>query len=140
MRNYAAQREIESIFLENGFAENEFVVGTGQTFSKKGEKLRFEFRASNRKPVLDKTARYAVKYFSEQDYYILWKTRYKTLEKREVYRSCYSVDAADAQSSFQLNKDAHKGVEFRWRMQENVIVVDLEGLKRIIENLSKEEK
>jgi hypothetical protein len=140
MRNYAVQKEIEKIFLENGFTENEFVVGTGQTFSKKDKKCRFEFRAGNRKPILNRTAQYVVKYFAEQDFCILWEPRRKTSEKREVYRSCYSIDVADAQSGFQLNKDTYKGVEFHWRLQENVTVVDIDGLKQIVKKLSQERR
>lgn len=139
MRDYIKQKEIEEIFAVNGFSKSEYVVGTGRTFSKKGNRIRFEFAARNRQQILEKTAIYAVKYFAEQDFYILWKIRQKTSKEREVYRTCLSVDVDDANKSYEANKKVIKGVEFSWQLQEDVVVVDFENLEQIIEKISQKE-
>lgn len=138
MRYYNKQIEVEKIFLENKFTQDEFVVGTGKTFSKKRiNKERFEFGAGNRKPILNKTAKYAVKYFSEYDFYIVWKTNRDASLNRTQYCSVFSVDLDDAIKAYQNNMSAHKGVGFEWNFKENVEVVDFDNLKILIENLSK---
>ena len=138
MRYYNKQIEVEKIFLENGFTHDDFVVGTGNTFSKKGKKFRFEFNARNRETVLKHTAKYAVKYFSETDFYILWKVRCKTSPTKYSLRSIYSIDYDEAIEAYNTNKNASKGVEFEWRFKEDVAVVDFETLKKIISNISNE--
>lgn len=129
------RKEVEELFLKQGFSTDDFVVGVGKTFSKKGKEKRFEFNARERKPILCHTARYVVKYFSDFDFYIIWKTRQKTTPGRVVFRSVFSLKADDAFEAFKLNSVAHKGVEFEWRLAENVNVVNAEDLKKIVERL-----
>ncbi len=140
MNDIKKRKEIETLFLANGFTQDEFVVGTGKTFSKKGiNKERFEFEAKNRKPILNKTAKYAVKYFFDYDFYIVWKTnRYASLNGTQ-YCTVFTVDSKDAISAYKNNMSAHKGVGFEWNFKENVEVVNFENLKILIENLSKQE-
>lgn len=134
------RKEIEDLFLSNKFTQDEFVVGIGKTFSKKGiNKERFEFEAKNRKSILNKTAKYAVKYFSDYDFYIVWKTNRDASLNRTQYCSVFSVDANDAINAYRNNMSAHKGVGFEWNFKENVEVVDFDNLRIIIENLSKQE-
>lgn len=128
--------KIENIFLKNGFSKDEFVVGTGTTFTKKAKNYRFEFSAKNREQVLNKTAKYAVKYFAEQNFYILWKLRQQTLPGEYTYRTMPSIGANDAYNAYEQGKMARKGVTFKWRLEEYVAVVDFDSLEKIIHDLS----
>ena len=137
MRHFNKELEIEKVFLENGFTNKEFVVGTGDTFYKKGKKVRFEFDARSRDAVVNHTAKWAVKYFSEQNFCILWKVYAKTTQSRYCYRYIYSIDVDEAMETYNTNRNAKKGVEFEWRFEEDVIVTNFDDFRKIVANLSK---
>lgn len=139
VRNYEKQKEIEKLFSDNGFSDNEFVVGTGETFSTKGKNTkRFEFNAREREEIINCTALYAVKYFSKQDFYIVWKIRCKTTNDQYSRRTILSIDYETAIEAYKTNQKASKGVNFKWRLQENVMVINFEGLKSVIKSLREE--
>ena len=134
--NYVKKRnDIDNLFLANGFSKTDFVVGIGKTYSLKGNKPRFVFDAKNRDPIFNKTAQYAVKYFFDYDFYIIWKTNRNAKANKTQYCTVFSIDADDALEAYKRNVSAHKGVGFRWNFKESVEVVDIENLKNLISSL-----
>ncbi|MBO5040400.1 MAG: hypothetical protein J6D09_04800 [Clostridia bacterium] len=131
-----AKNEIRELFLKNGFSEETFVIGTGKSHCKSENK--FVFQAKGRKSIRERTAKYAVKYFSEYDFYILWKIKENVSYDRESYRQCLSISFDKAMEAYNSGKPARKGVNFEWCFKESVYVVDFDDLKVLINSLSKE--
>ena len=108
-----------------------------ETFSKKKNKFRFEFAAQNRDQILNRTAKYAVKYFYDQDFYILWKVNSLKSEKESCYRTVFSIDRDEAIKAYNANILGKKSVEFEWKFKEDVLITDFEGLKNAVANIVK---
>ena len=82
--------EIKRLLQESSFDLHKFVVSE----SRVPVINRFEFMATEKEEIVNRTAKFAIKYFTYEKIVILW--RVKGTEKcREVYRAKFSVDRAD---------------------------------------------
>lgn len=106
-----------------------FIVGAGKTYEKK--RLRFVFDASQRKECLEGTAKYAIKYFSEYNIYLVWTIKQWT-ELRTVTRGVFTATYNDVIHAIKNHTFVHKGAEFHSRGAERVEVLTYEELKTFI--------
>lgn len=118
--------EIKKLLQENGFDLNNFVISK----SRKPVTNRFEFTASGKEEVVNKTAIFAIKYFTYEKIVILW--RVKGIEKyREVDRSKFSVDRDDVFRNFAKGFTV-KDVEFKGIGAEEVWFFPADKLDELI--------
>ena len=132
MSDYAERAKVRALIRQNNIAESRFVIGAGETYSKK--KRRFEFHATNRPEILNRTAQYAVKYFSAYDFYLVWEVAGQSKNK-SCRRTVFSAAYDDVMKACETKRPLIKGVEYPWWGEERVMVLSLSELETFITTL-----
>ena len=132
MSDYAEREKVRALIRRNNIAESRLVIGAGKTYCKK--KRRFEFHATNRPEILNRTAHYAVKYFSAYDFYLVWEVVGQSKDK-SCRRTVFSASYDDVMKACETKRPLIKGVEYPWWGEERVVVLLLPELETFIATL-----
>ena len=131
------REKIYALLRNNHLDVSRFVVGAGETYEKR--QSRFLFDASRRQEILDRTAEYAIKFFSAYNVYLVWMISQWT-ELRTIRRGIFTAVRDDVLCAIHDHSFVQKGVEFHGRGAERVEVLNYEELETFITNLSNSEK
>lgn len=118
------RRKIENIIVNNGIDLKYVVVGTGETYY---STKRFVFDAKNRKEIVNRTARFAIKYLSKHNLILVWD-----IEKYRHFRgTVFSVKSKTVFDNFK-NGVATKAVEFQSWGEEEVLIYPTDEIEKAI--------
>lgn len=126
MSMHAERAKVYKILDENKIDRKRFVIGAGETYTRKNK--RFEFAAQNRTEIREKTAEYAIKYFTAYDFYLVWQIE-KISNGRTVKIEKFSVAYDEVMEAARQKRNAKKDVEYAGWGEETVRIFSFEELK-----------
>lgn len=129
------KRRIHETILKCGLDASVFIVGVGSGYNKK---KRFVFDVSNRRDFDRAKIEYAIKYFADYQFYIVWKNLQTKKDGCSVRRSVFSVDADGVLQNFEFSphKVVYKRADTRGGYEETVHIFSWDELVKFIESLT----
>ena len=118
MTNSEKRSEIKEWIVQYGLNLDRFIVGAGRGATLSNGRYRYMHKAYSSEAALK--AEFAIKYFSDPDFYIVWHVWGKRLDGSPIVREKYSLmhDAVPVNGE----SIAKKGMEFKTHRQEEVYV------------------
>ena len=118
------KRKINNLLMKHNIDPEKVLVGTGETYY---SNKRFVFDARNRKEIVNRTAKFAIKYLSKHNFILVWD-----IEKYRRFRtSKFSIKSETVFENFK-NGSATKAVEFQSWGEEEVLIYSADEIEKAI--------
>ena len=119
------KRRIKQIIESAGLNYNDFLIGNGKTYTKKENSFYYVYKSDY--DISDKNKKFAIKYYSDHDFCLIWNVYGMNKNGQMIPRSKFSLNSECVKEK---NYDgiAEKGIEFKERYKEKVIISPIEKL------------
>lgn len=128
------KNKIIQIIESAGLNSNLFLIGVGKSNTKKEN--GFTYKYDSKYNILENSKKYAIKYFPEYDFCLIWNVYGMNKNGQLIPRSNFSL-SSECVKEKEYDGIAEKGIEFIGRYKEKVIISPMEKLPEYLKTLKK---